>query len=92
VRCSGLRVAYDEGAACGFDDVVSDDGQVVDAHDPLDLGEEPVDQSEVPAGDASDGVNRCRETSRATDLPLSSCADLLVMRNSLRSLNSGSQL
>jgi hypothetical protein len=37
-------------------------------------------------------INRCRETSRATDLPLSSCADPLVMRNSLRSLNSGSQL
>src|SRR5665811_1500109 len=36
-------------------------------------------------------INRCRDTSRATDLPLSSCADPLVMRNSLRSLNSGSQ-
>src|ERR1035437_5604670 len=37
-------------------------------------------------------ISRCRETSRATDLPLSSWADPLVMRNSLRSLNSGSQL
>ena len=50
----GGAMSGDEGAARGFDDVAGDDGQVVDPHDSLDLSEEPVDQAEVPSGDAAD--------------------------------------
>jgi len=46
--------ADDEGAAGGLDDVAGDDGEVVDLHDTGDLGEQAVDEPEVPAGDASD--------------------------------------
>ncbi len=51
----GGVLADDEGAAGGLDDVAGDDGEVVDLHDAGDLGEQAVDEPEVPAGDAADG-------------------------------------
>lgn len=41
------------GAGC-FDDIIGDGGQLVDLHDPLHLGEQPVDEAEVAAGDPGD--------------------------------------
>ncbi len=49
-----LRVADDEGAAGGFDDVAGDDGEVVDLQDAFDLDEQAVNESEVAVGDAAD--------------------------------------
>ena len=56
--CSGG--ADDEGAGGGFDDVVGDGVELVDLQDALDLREEPLQQSEVPAGDAGDGSDGLR--------------------------------
>lgn len=41
------------GAGC-FDDIIGDGGQLFDLHDPLHLGEQPVDEAEVAAGDPGD--------------------------------------
>ncbi|GAB2518817.1 hypothetical protein GCM10027064_15640 [Microbacterium petrolearium] len=47
----------DQGALCGFDDVVGDGVEFVDLQDPLDLGEEAFEEPEVAAGDPCDGCD-----------------------------------
>ena len=44
----------DQGALCGFDDVVGDGVEFLDLQDPLDLGEEAFEEPEVAAGDPCD--------------------------------------
>lgn len=44
----------DQGALCGFDDVVGDGVEFVDFQDALDLGKEALEQPEVAAGEADD--------------------------------------
>jgi hypothetical protein len=46
-----LCVADDESAAGGLDDVVGEDGQIVDLHDAFDLDEQSVDEAEGAAGE-----------------------------------------
>jgi hypothetical protein len=53
-------VADDEDARGGFDDVVGDGVELVDFQDPVDLGEESFEESEVPARDAFDGGDGLR--------------------------------
>ena len=45
----------DEGFACGVDDVLGDARQLVDLDEAVDLGEEALDKTEVPARDAGHG-------------------------------------
>ena len=45
----------DEDAGGGFYDVIGDRLEFVDLEDAADLGEEPLEEAEVPAGDAFDG-------------------------------------
>ena len=52
---AGSGDADDQGAMCGFDDVVGDGVEFVDLQDALDLGEEAFKESEVPSGEAGDG-------------------------------------
>lgn len=49
-----LSDTYDKGAPGGIDNLVGNEGQLVDLHDPLDLGEQPMQEAEIAAGDAGD--------------------------------------
>lgn len=49
-----LSGTYDESAAGGFDDLVGDDGQFVDLHDPFHLREKSVQEAKIAPGDACD--------------------------------------
>ena len=69
--------ADDEGAAGCFDYVVSDGLQVVDLHQAVDLNEQPLDESEVPAGDAG---------GRRSQRPLPAWAELLAEIHALHSI------
>lgn len=48
----------EQGLAGGFDDLGRHCGEVVELLDPANLGEQPVDEAEVAAGDAGDGGDR----------------------------------
>ncbi len=48
-------IADDEDACCSFDDVVGDGVELVDLQYPVDLGEEPFEESEVAALCSFDG-------------------------------------
>lgn len=50
----GSGESDDEGGTGSFDDVVGDGVELVDLHDPAHLGEEPVDEAEVAAGNSRD--------------------------------------
>src|SRR6476620_5391591 len=50
--------ADDEGLSGCFDDVGCDGVELVDVHDPKDLGHESFDEAEVSAGDPDDGEDR----------------------------------
>lgn len=70
---AGLAHADDEGALCGLDHVVGDDGEVVDFHHSFDLGEEPFQEPEVAASDAGDcgdglSVGEVFEVERLTEV------------------------
>jgi len=45
---------YDKGAASGFDNIVGNEGQLVDLHDPVDLREQPMQEAEIAASEARD--------------------------------------
>ena len=51
---SSLTDTDNERAAGSLHNLVGDDGQFVDLHDPFDLGEKPMQEAEVAAGDARD--------------------------------------
>ena len=51
----GLARPDDEGFTCGVDDVLSDARQLVDLDEAVDLGEQALDEAEVPARDAGHG-------------------------------------
>jgi hypothetical protein len=53
-----LQDADDQRLAGRLNDFPGDRGQAVDLHDPLDLGEEALDEAEVADGDAGDGERR----------------------------------
>jgi hypothetical protein len=59
------RNTNDEGASGGFDNIIGDDGELVDFQNALDLHEQPVQRAEVPAGDAGDRGDGLSETAIA---------------------------
>lgn len=61
MACFSQRLVADEqGLSCGVDNLGCEPGEVVDRLHAFDLGQQPVDEAEVPAGDPDDSRNGCR--------------------------------